>query len=961
MKKSKNKILAIMLVIIFILNFALPVLVETSTVLATDITDYDFTDELDTDRVGIGFKWTAATKTLTITYIKNTGAKIILPGNSTIDIQGNIENEAGYIKCSGKLNIKGNDEASLKLTGGYQYTSIGNNNINGPKYEYAAIYASSLIVDSGNIKMQLKGSENNVYFYNGIKANVTINGGNLDIDKASIAITGYTIIINGGNINANSYKDTVSATNLTINDGNINIASIKGWGINTETTTIYGGNITTSGEKRGFLKLPNIDPNSTWTIQYNKDNASLEGAIPANIIDIYRIWDSKIIKISLNEKSNQDKVNNIDITDYDFTDELETDRVGIGFTWAAATKTLTITGIKNTGAKIILPGNSTIDIQGNIENEAGYIKCSGKLNIKGNDEASLKLTGGYQYTSIGNNNINGPKYEYAAIYASSLIVDSGNIKMQLKGSENNVYFYNGIKANVTINGGNLDIDKASIAITGYTIIINGGNINANSYKDTVSATNLTINDGNINIASIKGWGINTETTTIYGGNITTSGEKRGFLKLPNIDPNYNWKITYNTDATDLNNASVTNLYEIYNVWNSKAINIVRDNSITKIELKSEKDTICVGDSINIIAVIEPTDFKDTLIWSSSDESVATVSENGLVTGISNGKVTIKLSSENKDASKEIDVVYRITFDIGELENEVMYTDINGKIKELPQIDMDDKIINRWIDKEGNEITSETIFTDNCTIYAELVDKTVLVEKQQSAVKYGNRAVVEYAVESNFGGKYSAQIENLPIGISLESNDINFVLENGKYIGRLRLNVSDSTNACSINSLRLCIDGKTMSNNFKLEIDKAESNFIQEPMPKVVVFNGEEQEIIKAGSTNDGQILYSLDGVNFSEKLPTATNVGKYKVYYRIVGDKNHLDSEIKSIESTITDLIGDVNGDGKINARDAKLVLQYFNGKTEFTEEQKAKADVNGDGKINARDAKLILQIFNGK
>jgi len=59
--------------------------------------------------------------------------------------------------------------------------------------------------------------------------------------------------------------------------------------------------------------------------------------------------------------------------------------------------------------------------------------------------------------------------------------------------------------------------------------------------------------------------------------------------------------------------------------------------------------------------------------------------------------------------------------------------------------------------------------------------------------------------------------------------------------------------------------------------------------------------------------------------------------------------------------LGDVNGDEKINARDAKLVLQYFNGKVEFTEKQKAKADVNGDSKINARDAKLILQIFNGK
>ena len=59
-------------------------------------------------------------------------------------------------------------------------------------------------------------------------------------------------------------------------------------------------------------------------------------------------------------------------------------------------------------------------------------------------------------------------------------------------------------------------------------------------------------------------------------------------------------------------------------------------------------------------------------------------------------------------------------------------------------------------------------------------------------------------------------------------------------------------------------------------------------------------------------------------------------------------------------LLGDVNADGKINARDAKLVLQYFNGQVTLTKEQQARADVNKDGKINARDAKLILQKFNG-
>ena len=58
---------------------------------------------------------------------------------------------------------------------------------------------------------------------------------------------------------------------------------------------------------------------------------------------------------------------------------------------------------------------------------------------------------------------------------------------------------------------------------------------------------------------------------------------------------------------------------------------------------------------------------------------------------------------------------------------------------------------------------------------------------------------------------------------------------------------------------------------------------------------------------------------------------------------------------------GDINADGKINARDAKMALQHFTGKIKLTDEQKERADVNEDGKINARDAKLILQFFTGK
>ena len=59
-------------------------------------------------------------------------------------------------------------------------------------------------------------------------------------------------------------------------------------------------------------------------------------------------------------------------------------------------------------------------------------------------------------------------------------------------------------------------------------------------------------------------------------------------------------------------------------------------------------------------------------------------------------------------------------------------------------------------------------------------------------------------------------------------------------------------------------------------------------------------------------------------------------------------------------LLGDVNGDGKLSAIDARWALQYSAGNKEFTDDQIAAADVNGDGKISAIDARWILQASAG-
>lgn len=64
--------------------------------------------------------------------------------------------------------------------------------------------------------------------------------------------------------------------------------------------------------------------------------------------------------------------------------------------------------------------------------------------------------------------------------------------------------------------------------------------------------------------------------------------------------------------------------------------------------------------------------------------------------------------------------------------------------------------------------------------------------------------------------------------------------------------------------------------------------------------------------------------------------------------------------SIVKTLLGDVNGDGKVTAIDARWVLQVASGSRVLTDEQKAVADVNGDGRITAINARWILQVASG-
>lgn len=58
--------------------------------------------------------------------------------------------------------------------------------------------------------------------------------------------------------------------------------------------------------------------------------------------------------------------------------------------------------------------------------------------------------------------------------------------------------------------------------------------------------------------------------------------------------------------------------------------------------------------------------------------------------------------------------------------------------------------------------------------------------------------------------------------------------------------------------------------------------------------------------------------------------------------------------------LGDVDGDGKVTAADARLVLRRAANLISFTADQDWLADVDDDGKVTAADARIILRVAAG-
>lgn len=109
------------------------------------------------------------------------------------------------------------------------------------------------------------------------------------------------------------------------------------------------------------------------------------------------------------------------------------------------------------------------------------------------------------------------------------------------------------------------------------------------------------------------------------------------------------------------------------------------------------------------------------------------------------------------------------------------------------------------------------------------------------------------------------------------------------------------------------------------------------------------QYIDQTSVEAGKVTFTLK--------PKALTEGTYNVYISTTDKALKKVASFKYGEKPEYTL-GDVNGDGKVSAYDASMILQHTVGLIDLA--GVAAADVNKDGKISAYDASMILQYTVG-
>ena len=177
------------------------------------------------------------------------------------------------------------------------------------------------------------------------------------------------------------------------------------------------------------------------------------------------------------------------------------------------------------------------------------------------------------------------------------------------------------------------------------------------------------------------------------------------------------------------------------------VNVI-DAKVKKIEIVG-KDIVFINDILNLDYKIDPIEAGNKIVWSSSDDSIATVDESGCVTGIKKGEVLITASVGKAVATKLLKVKEIITEITASMPNEIVV----GQGVEM-NFNIDDPVVSikNDVNKEYAEIIGNKIFAKkegNISLIVKSKSQPSLTNTFGLSIVANKSNTIEYEVENKY--------------------------------------------------------------------------------------------------------------------------------------------------------------------------------------------------------------------
>ena len=173
----------------------------------------------------------------------------------------------------------------------------------------------------------------------------------------------------------------------------------------------------------------------------------------------------------------------------------------------------------------------------------------------------------------------------------------------------------------------------------------------------------------------------------------------------------------------------------------------------------------------------------------------------------------------------------------------------------------------------------TINKDGCSLTSRVTgpDKELVIGKQSDNVY--RLTFTSFSLTPISGS--SGALINLSLSASAESNGGQATLTNIRFV--------------TANSERI-----TMNDDyFTITVVKPSATVATAPTAKTLSYTGSAQQLVYAGVASGGTMQYSIDGTTYGNSIPMGTNAGSYTVYYKVMGDARHSDTNPASVSVTI--------------------------------------------------------------